>query len=253
MASHLRHDKFLIHCAARSGSTMLVHQLNSHPRVRCHDEPFGAENVGNIVGYVAEARADNPEWNERLEWLRSRRIERFLYDVLFDTRDVSAIGFKYKADESLLRSHRKVTRALVEDRDIKVIHLRRRDLLAQYVSHRLVLEQTGVTLSHVGDERPEFRPLAVDPGRCVKTIRDIEARFQKSAALFADHRSHDVDYEDLTDPATHAELCAFLEVESRPFTTTTQKIVDRPLASLVTNFEDVRSALMRAGLGDRCG
>lgn len=253
MGSHLRDDKFLIHCAARSGSTMLVHLLNSHPRIRCHDEPFGAPKVGNIVGRVARARKAEPSWEEPLARMRERDVVRFVYDLLFDAADVEAVGFKFKADESLQRRHRRVTRALRADTDIKVCHLRRRNLLAQYVSHRIVVEQTGVTLSRQGDARPEIRPLTLEPARAVRAIRAIERRFSRSASLFASHRSHSVDYEDLGDPEVHAGLCEFLGVEPRPLSTPTQKIVDRPLASLVTNFDQVCAALAAAGWGDRCG
>src|SRR5262245_5075326 len=42
--------RFIILCAARTGSTMLRHMLNSHPDVRCHGEVMTGRSFDALSG-----------------------------------------------------------------------------------------------------------------------------------------------------------------------------------------------------------
>ena len=74
---HLRDDKFLINCSARTGSTLLVHLLNSHPDAICHGEPFGPEVVGNIAGRYRAARQADPEAERVVQQMRDEYSTRW--------------------------------------------------------------------------------------------------------------------------------------------------------------------------------
>jgi len=246
---HLRDDKFLINCSARTGSTLLVHLLNSHPDAICHGEPFGPEVVGNIAGRYRAARQADPEAERVVQQMRDEFPERFLYDCVFDPQGRAMVGFKYKADESQDERHQHVTRILTSDRDIKVINLLRRDRVAQFVSHQVVLQQTGVTLLREGDPRVELTPLRLDPEQCVREVREAHERYKKARDAFGANRSYEIAYEDLLDADAQQALLAFLGLKPRPLESPTRKIINTPLEELVPNLSELRDAVASAGLG----
>lgn len=249
---HLRDDKFIVSCPARSGSTMLVHLLRSNPAVICHGEVFGGDRIGNLAGTYGPLRRAHPELDESLMAFRQARPETFLYDVVFNPQGRKAVGFKFKTDEAFDPAYRDIQDLVLADRDIKVIHLSRRNLLDQYVSHEVVLRQTGVTLLREGEERPEVEPFDVDIRQAVAYILDVLDREEQALDAYRGHRAIRVSYDDLVqaDHPVHGELQAFLGIPHKPLSTPTRKILASN-ASLVRNLDDVRNVLRLMGLQDR--
>lgn len=250
---HLRNNKFIINCAARSGSTMLVNLLRSNPQVLCHGEVIGADRIGHIAGTYGQARSQDSRVDETLAELRRADPVRFLYDVVFDAQGRKVVGFKFKTDEALDPRHADIATLIREDRDIKVVHLRRRNVLDQYISHQVVLHQTGMTLLKEGEDRPEVQPFEVDVRSAVEYVLDVLRREAESEHIYSGHRSFAVDYEDVSQdghPSLEG-LQAFLDVAPRDLTTPTRKILQRN-DTLVTNIDDLREALRLMGLADRC-
>jgi LPS sulfotransferase NodH len=240
--AHLRDDKFVISCAARSGSTMLVMLLHSHPDILCHSEVFEAEKLGYIAGRYRRLRTHDPTVSSALQGYRVERPEAFLYDVVFNADGHRAVGFKFKTDEAFGSDPRftVINQLILKDHDIKIIRLHRRDLVAQYVSH-VVTRQTGVLLLRGDEPRPAIKPFEVDPRKALDHVLDVRRRDQMATDAYAQHRSVSVFYEDLVldnDPARN-DLLAFLGVPSAPLSFSTTKILPS-LDDLVLNIAEVR-------------
>ena len=250
---YLRDNKFIISCPARSGSTMLLHLLRSNPQVMCHCEVFGRDGLGHIAGEYAARRREDPEVGARLEAYREAYPARFLYDIVFDAQGRSVVGFKFKTDEAFDPRFADIQAIVREDADISIVQLRRRNILDQFISHQVVLNQTGVTL--IGDEadRPEVQPFDVDVREAVAYVLDVLQREEDVARVYEGHRRILVDYEDVVDPGhpVRGAVQDFLGIERRELSTPTRKILARNDA-LVGNVEDARNALRLMGLGDRC-
>ena len=89
--------RFMIACAARTGSTMLVRTLRSHPALLMHGEVWGEHMVGLDGPLARECEAD-PAAFEALQHARFEHpaacMRRFL-----DAHGAQAVGFKLKFDE----------------------------------------------------------------------------------------------------------------------------------------------------------
>jgi hypothetical protein len=147
----------MIACAARTGSTMLVRTLRTHPALLVHGEVWGARMVGADGPLAGLAPADR----DALEVQRFRdpaaAMARFA-----EAHGAEAVGFKLKYDE-LVRPEWRQVRALVEaDIDLRIVFLDRRDLLRRYLSHQIVLRHTGVTNVPAGGTPPAIQPFAID-------------------------------------------------------------------------------------------
>ena len=158
---HVRDSKFIISCAARTGSTYLVHLLRSNPQILCHGEVIDLTNVGALIGAYGKKRREIEGYEAALNEELRQQPQRFIYSAIYDSQGYQVSGFKYKTDESLSSKYNVYTDIIVKDKDIKVIHLKRRSLLDQYISHQVVLHQTGVTLLY-DDDKPEIKPLQCD-------------------------------------------------------------------------------------------
>src|SRR6056297_3457234 len=142
---YFRDNMFMISCPARSGSTMLVHLLRSHPDIWCNGEVFGTDPVQGLLGsHVQRSQLYENYW-EDITLQRDRDPARFLYKYVLDTQARSVAGFKLKSDEMLAPQYEEICNVVASDTDLKIILLHRNNLLDRYVSHRVAMH-TGVTL-----------------------------------------------------------------------------------------------------------
>lgn len=237
----------MIACAARTGSTMLVRTLRSHPGLIVHGEVWGDRMVGLDGPLARECEAD-PVAFDALQRARFERPQDCMHRFL-DAHGARAVGFKLKFDE-LVRPQWRDIRALVEaDDDLRIVFLHRRDLLRRYLSHQVVLQQTGITNVPVGDALPEVASFAVDIDDCLRDMAETRRREREFEGVFAAHPSMRVAYEDLAaDPqAQCGRVFAFLGVASAPVRVATERILRAPLQTLVLNHDELRAALHAAG------
>lgn len=250
--THLRNTKFIISCPARSGSTMLLHMLRSNPAILCHGEVFGGERLGHVAGRYAVRRREEAGYDEALHALARDDAKRFLYDIVFDSQGKRVTGFKFKTDEAFSESCGHIQAMVRADTDIKVLQLRRRNILAQFISHQVVLKQTGVTLVMDEKDRPRVQPFSVDVREALDYFEDVLAREERVATEYPDHRRLLVDYEDLVQdghPVRDA-IQTFLGVPVGPLSTGTKKILKRN-ETLLENVDEVVEAMRAHGLGIR--
>ena len=239
--------RFMIACAARTGSTMLVRTLRSHPGLVVHGEVWGDNMVGLDGPLARECEAD-PAAFAVLEASRfeepAETLRRFL-----DPHGAQAVGFKLKYDE-LVRPQWSGIRQLVEaDAGLRIVFLHRRDLLRRYLSHQIVLRQTGVTNVPAGGDVPCVAAFEVDVEDCLRDIAQTRSRTREFEAAFAAHPSLQVVYEDLAaDPQAECErVFAFLGVAPVAVRVATERIVRAPPEALVLNYDELRAALDAAG------
>lgn len=239
--------RFMIACAARTGSTMLVRTLRSHPGLIVHGEVWGDGMVG-LDGPLARECEVDPAAFAALEASRFAEpvvtLRRFL-----DPHGARAVGFKLKFDE-LVRPQWRGIRQLVEaDAGLRIVFLHRRDLLRRYLSHQIVLRQTGVTNVPAGGDVPGVAPFEVDVEDCLRDIAETRSRTRDFEAAFAAHPSMQVVYEDLAaDPQAECErVFDFLDAAPVAVRVATERIVRAPPEALVLNYDELRAALDAAG------
>lgn len=129
--------RFIILSDARTGSNLLVDSLNANPHVRCFREIFNMQ-----LGFVDYA-VDGFDGRDPAEVeLRDNDFKRLLADRIFADapRGVRAVGFKFHYNHFWAAPG--LIEHLAADTSLRIVHLRRANLLRALVSLRIA-EQTG--------------------------------------------------------------------------------------------------------------
>ena len=219
--------RFVVLAFGRSGSTLLVNYLCSHPDVVCYHEPFNQRgwhgrfaSVGNVkeaveliyrrglsptVGmrlrsHLGRLRGRKPIWSgqsQRAHWGR-----------------YAAVGFKMTVAQAL-HFHPELWEWLRSDEQTRVVLLRRRNTVSRFISY-LVARERGVW--HSSDARDVAQPcVRVDPA----DLLDFAEKQEKQLRLIREGLGSDpwrvveVTHEELAaDPKeVMAELFQVLGVE----------------------------------------
>ena len=122
------------------------------------------------------------------------------------------------------------------------MHLYRADLVAQFVSLKVVNDQTGVTLIHNNEDRPDVKPFNADVREFKAFVRDVFRREQKSLDLYRAHRGFVISYEEAVraDAASLQNMQDFLGVSPRLLETTTVKILNHPTEETLLNYQEIK-------------
>jgi hypothetical protein len=248
---------------------MLAQALNSSPKITCFREVFNF--LQDFVQFEVEGY-DN--FSAEALALRSRDPIRFLEERIFCTypEEVRAVGFKLHYGQSL--GFPGLLERLVEDREIRVLHLRRQNLLRMLVSLKLA-EVTGVFIEDARRRvtlaslltasrqplkaaarlrrrlrppmasRKEARPrVTVSPEELFDFVVRTRIRTRNYDDLFNEHPKLAVSYEDLVDHREDVfrEVQSFLSIEPGPLTVTLRRQNPEPLRELIENYDELYEA-----------
>ncbi|AHE51809.1 hypothetical protein [Sphingomonas sanxanigenens] len=211
--------RFIILSPGRAGSTLLVERCASHPAICCFTELLHAGRS------FADPLRDPMLFLRRYPWRRH-------------PRGIGAVGFKLLYEQFM--RHREALRPLVDDRDLHIIWLDRRDRLAHYLSS-VALQATGVANVSRDADVPPTMAHAIDPEHCRRFFMGNALMSDIVTESFRGHPMLRILYEDLVadPPGVDASLCAFLGVPPRPLNHNTRKLARGSLAQRVTNREDL--------------
>src|SRR6266487_282533 len=192
-----RDNIYMITCAARTGSTMLVYLLRSHPEICSHGEIFSPGKIVGIAGTYLSKRRAGLEFIDRLTAERDRDPIKFLYKIALDLQGKKAVCFKLKHDELILPDYKALRDEIVNDRDFRIVHLRRENLLRRYLSYYIANHVTHVTMAIHGQVIAEAPRLELNPHECQKDFETIRSRELEFVELFAQHPSFSISYEEM--------------------------------------------------------
>jgi hypothetical protein len=199
--------KFVIIAPARSGSTLLREMLNRHPAICCHGEVYG---VHRVLGHSMHAiQALEPEQALKL---RRRDPVAFLDEHVFSSQR-PVVGFKLLYGQLLNLDFAPVLHRLIDEPDLHVIHLWRRNLVARHVSEARL--RMKVAARKPGGAPAEFLEHALRPALVERSCRVNIAARACARRLFDRHPSLQIDYEDYigAQDSQSTRLCDFLGVD----------------------------------------
>lgn len=232
---------FIVVGAQRTGSTLLVGLLDSHPHIVTGGEALNPKAVEE--GYISWPRAEVREDAALLD-LRRHHPAAFI-DRLFSVGGAAAhraVGFKFMYDHGTRQPEALEHLRTIEG--LRVIHIRRRNLLRRLLSHERA-RQSGEWTVRVGQSGAAEPPKVVLGARaCAKDFEYMEAKAAEYDRLFAHRAVHHVVYEELAaspaevagdairflglDPT--ADLAVRLRKQSPPM----------PLADSIENFRELQ-------------
>ena len=193
--------KLAILASPRTGSTLLCDVLNRTPGICCHYELFHDDMIQYGDRTDVEASALQARDADPIAFL-----ERLYSQGAADRHSV--VGFKHFA-----HLNSAVTRAVIADPTVKLIHIGRANRLAQYSSVKIA-EMNGKWFSKVGEardrERITFNPSAFEIWEAYQHRVDSErmgllAQSQRDVLL--------IDFVRVLEPATVDRLSRFLGVD----------------------------------------
>lgn len=243
----MRIVKFVIIGAPRTGSSFLQSALNSHPQTICLREVFGdCKNRGKFYlnGKITDS-IDSPK-----EYLEAE-----IWNPEFSNK--THRGFKLFFMQGIdTKAPKTIWNIIEEDKDVRIIYLRRQNLLARFCSQRMAYT-TGVwelkKLSTAKSYRElkryfahrllAYRGVSLTYQECVSDFEKHERFHDEFMAKFSTHQVLDLSYESLVENREKAyqEVLNFLELPYVKFKTEHTKQFKPKLSSSVKNYLELKS------------
>lgn len=230
------YQRFVIIGTARTGSSLLWSYLNSHPDILCMRGVFGSTNKINFgkfyIGLPSECNS------LKLVKERNQYPIEFLEEYVFKKyyQKYKAVGFKYFYDHNrhLLNKHG-LTDYFSKDKEVKFIHVKRRNLLAGLYSYKRALVQQNWTSANA------YFQTEISTSECENHF-DNTIEQQKQFDRLFDNRTFEIIYEDFINrtPETLNELQNFLGLPLTILNTETKKNENGNMSEMVTNYTHLK-------------
>jgi hypothetical protein len=210
-----------------------VSLLNSHPTIYSY---------GEVIG---ESRLSRQYFKKKILALGAESY----VNRCFRHRGFEAIGIKilyYQvssgyAQEWGVNSLPRVLEFLKSDKDIKIIHLKRRNRLRTFVSFRV----SGTTEQYrlfEESEKVEDIQIELSPDECDEEFNQIGQWEREFDEAFRHHNTLEVHYEDLVSHRDREcdRILDFLDVRCQPLRTRMLKQTKRPLPEIIANYRELK-------------
>lgn len=234
--------RFVVLCPARSGSTLLMTLLWSHPACTIFGEIYGPDVPAHTEALGASVMAlresDPPTFFAALYAAREGKI---------------ATGFKFKFGQLFRPSAKPARDFLAEDPDLRVVLLTRRDLLRRFLSVAQVRHSyRQYNFSH-GERPPPPVPLRLDVEACLDDCEQVMRREERLRTIFSRQPRLELTYEELLADADAAtdRVQDFVGLPRRTLRSGLQRLTVGELGELVTNLPDIVAAARARELGHR--
>lgn len=230
--------RFVVLTAPRTGSNFLCSLLNSHPQILCHHELFNASGIFCSL----DLRSRSAYYFGTLAE-RDRDPLGFLARVWGKSFGHPVVGFKFNRGQN-----RAVFEAVVADRDVGKIVMRRRNRIRTYVSE-MIAQLTGEWESYPGIRLSASPPrIPVPPAGLFRFVEHNQTWFGDVDRWLGDsgQSALAVDYEDLVAGGGDGRrIFEFLGVDpgAAGLKAATRKQNPAGLEALIANFDELAEAL----------
>ena len=232
---HSDYTRFIILGRSRVGSNLLRGLLNSHSQIVAYGEVFrdGNSMDWDHTGYYASDGMRELVQNDAVRFLKKNLFGRY-------PKSIRTVGFKLfyyharKANQSAVWSY------LQQDRELKIIHLKRKHLLQTHVSRkRAAMTDRWVNTSGEPDEDVSIR---LDYQECLDDFVQTRAWEAENDSFFAGHSVLEVQYEKLAgDYRGEAKIIQeFLGVNPEPVRPKTFQQARQPLSRTIENYAELK-------------
>ena len=230
--------KFLIITRGRTGSNFLFSLFDSHPRIRHYSEIISPRRLRNKKGFKEEIVA---------------RGSVAFFKKCFEPVDKElTVGMKFHYHHFHENYGKKwdipdlyqTLDYFVSDRSIKILHLKRRNILKTLISVRVSDQTKQYVLRNESERKNDIR-IKLAMADCRREFRQTRENEKKSDGLFRHHEVLEVAYEDLVDEetATCNRILDFLRVPRHPMASKIFQRNTRSLRDVVENYEKIKNKI----------
>ena len=213
---------FIVLARPRTGSTLLVSYLNSHPEINTNGEVLS-----------------------KLNGLCHRTALRNAFTQRRKNAAVKAMGFKLFYDHPFDSPDNALFETLSKLPDLHVIHLKRRNLLRCFVSRKIAHADGKWLLRNSSQGKSaEEKRLRINASELSNEFQNVRNWEQKCDRYFLNHPMIALDYEYLSanPKGAFAHVCDFLGVDNAVATTSLIRQNPEPLPTLVENYSELKQA-----------
>lgn len=216
-------ERFLLFGRGRSGSTLLVDLLGSHPQVSC---------LGEVLRY--RTRAPTAYLERRLAACATRaagaKVLSYQLEALHQPRQIAEV------------------RDWITRRGVRMIHMQRRNLLAHAISN-LAARKTGV-FHRPGGGSSAAQKIHLDAAELMAWMEGSARLLDWEEGFLEGLPREDIVYErDLETPADQARtlrrLHRIMGLEALPATSSLRRVTPRRPAGFIENWPEIVRALRR--------
>jgi LPS sulfotransferase NodH len=256
--------RFMVLGSARTGSTLLLSLLSKHPLIKVYNELFNLEKLGRDD--LSEALEDPINYLRRRvctvppDGIVAVGFKMFYYHLTEDyfekLIDPAEASEKMKAQFSqfadyvsahydwsaLSRKFRDTWDFLIGDRNLMVIHLRRRNTLHTLISHKTAF-LTNQWMTAKSSGRPKVT-IHLESEECRRYFHKLDVFAEDADRMFIAHPRLDVTYEDLAESRDDElrRICSFLDVPFAQVSTVMKKQIQAPAREIVDNFSQLKES-----------
>jgi len=203
------HEPFMFTSEVRSGSNLLRSYFWSHPNVHLHGRLF----IGNKSNF--------------------KRITKEVYD-----KSIKAVGIRFEySNLKKLKNHPEVEKEIRDRKDIKIIHLIRKNVFKQFVSLRLA-EYNDSFQEKIYDKLD----INISKKACTNFFSRRKRDREKVQKYFSENESITVYYEDLLNSEELWRIQDFLKVPRVKFTTSLVKQRNKKIQDFLSNYNELKEA-----------
>lgn len=235
-SAHPQARRFILLSGGRTGSTYLLSLLASHPSVR---------QCGEIIG---EWKLRDPD---KLARLLEQGLVPHVQELLRPRPADGAVGAKilyYQLGKPYARHWGlpdvgPLLDYLVGDKDLHIIHLKRRNLL-RVLASGAIAEKTQHYQLLDGDDPPEECRVELTPARCRAMFEANTGYIRTYEELFRAHPFIEVYYESLVvDRAAQCDnILRFLGLPAATLSSPMRRQNDRSLSAMISNYDELKAA-----------
>lgn len=232
LPASINYTRFLCVGNPRTGSTLLMRSLNNHSQVIGYGEIV--KNSSLYPGHYHEFGNGEADFQrDPVAFLETRVFRKH-------SPDIGAVGFKifyHHAPRDTVWG-RAVWDYLLNQSDLKILHLKRRNLLKVFLSKK----QAGRSGEYIKYSNDAHGAIVLDPGEArifFEEMRTAEAEYD---ALLSGHPLITVIYEEMTRnyDTVMRGIQSFLGVDYEDVNPGTEKRPSRPLTLQIENYSEMR-------------
>lgn len=222
-----KYTRFIVLSRQRSGSNLLVNALQSRPEFKVYGELFRGGADESVKAAVLKSASDYLDKNVYKNY----------------PPEIKAVGFKIFYQHPIWDQSGSVWRYLQEMEDLRIIHLRRSNLLKAFVSWKIA-QKTDVW-KQANDSSIELdKRVEIDPAECVAFFEKTQEQEKIADERFSGKPLLQTTYETLTSQFDEQMglIQQFLNVDPQPLSMKTVKQNPESLSDLIMNYDELSHA-----------
>ena len=240
LTGHEEYTRFVVLGSPRTGSNFLCSALNIHSQITAFGELL---RWPGTIGWDLLAFRYWPygQSHNSLNLIRSDPVE-FLKTQVFKMHPkcTGSVGFKLFYFHAREENWKQVWNYLANEKNLRIIHLKRKNLLGAYLSHERALRTNKWV--YRSREMPTNPPMKVDAGQCRTFFEKTREWERQCDILFRDHPKIELFYEQLSNNfrQTILSIQNFLGVNYENLTPATYKQARLPLSKDIRNYWELK-------------